>query len=73
MQGILTFQEVRRELRISELVMRNLLKSGSLKAARIGRQWRIARQNLDEFLKIKERSRNDGNKSKSRCTAVQTA
>lgn len=52
---VLTFQECRQHLRVSELVMRKLVKSGVLKAVRVGHQWRIARVHVEEFLKIKER------------------
>lgn len=37
-------------LEISEKTLLKLLRAGELPAAKIGRQWRISRQALDEFI-----------------------
>ena len=46
----LTFEEVREYLRIGRNAMTDLLKTGKLKGTKVGRQWRITKEALDEFL-----------------------
>ena len=50
-QQYLTVEEVARLLRVSPPTVRQLIESGELKAVRVGRQFRIAREDLDDYIK----------------------
>jgi len=47
---LLTLQETADLLKLSEATTRGLIKSGDVRAIRIGREWRIAVRDLEEFL-----------------------
>lgn len=47
---LLKLQETADLLKLSEATTRGLIKSGDLRAIRIGREWRIAVRDLEEFL-----------------------
>jgi excisionase family DNA binding protein len=47
---LLTLQETADLLKLSEATMRGPIKSGYVRAIRIGREWRIAVRDLEEFL-----------------------
>ena len=50
MEKLLTLKETAKILRVSERTIMRYLKSGKLKASKLG-QWRIGESDLDEFLK----------------------
>jgi len=58
MDKLLTLKETAKLLRVSERTIMRYLKSGKLKASKVG-QWRIKESDLDRFLK-----ENENNKSK---------
>lgn len=47
---LLTLQETADLLKLSEATTRRLIKAGDVRAIRIGREWRIAVRDLEEFL-----------------------
>lgn len=50
-QQYLTVEEVSKFLRVSTPTVRQLIESGELKAVRVGRQYRIAREDLDDYIR----------------------
>ncbi|MFA5348983.1 MAG: helix-turn-helix domain-containing protein [Candidatus Paceibacterota bacterium] len=50
MEKIMTLKEAAKILRVSERTIMRYLKSGKLKASKVGR-WRIRESNLEDFLK----------------------
>ena len=60
MEKLLTLKETAKILRVSERTIMRYLKSGKLKASKLG-QWRIKQSDLDKFLKdnsnVKTKSR----------------
>jgi excisionase family DNA binding protein len=52
--------EVAAELRIGIETVRRLLRSGALQGSLIGRQWRIERTKLDEFVSQTKTESNKG-------------
>ena len=50
MDKLLTLKETARILRVSERTIMRYLKSGKLKASKVG-QWRIKESDLEKFLK----------------------
>ena len=50
MDKLFTLKETAKILRVSERTIMRYLKSGKLKASKLG-QWRIGESDLDEFLK----------------------
>lgn len=49
-EEIYTVSEVARKLKVSDQVVRNLIASGELRSKRVGRQYRVTREMLDEYL-----------------------
>jgi excisionase family DNA binding protein len=47
---LLTLQETADLLKLSHATLRALIKAGDVRAIRIGREWRIAVRDLEEFL-----------------------
>jgi excisionase family DNA binding protein len=47
---LLTAEDVRAYLRVNARTVYRLIRSGELPAARVGRQWRVSRSDLDAFL-----------------------
>jgi len=47
----MTVAEVAERLRVSERTVRQLIMRGELPAIKIGKEWRIARAELEAFLK----------------------
>ena len=47
---LLTLQETADLLKLSEATLRGLIRAGDVRAIRIGREWRIAVRDLEEFL-----------------------
>lgn len=45
-----TVQEVAEFLRVNERTVLNFIASGELKATRVGRQYRISQEQLDEYI-----------------------
>lgn len=50
MEKLLTLKETAKILRVSERTIMRYLKSGKLKASKLG-QWRIKQSDLEKFLK----------------------
>ncbi len=50
MQKLYTVQEVSNILKVSKKTIYRMIKSGKLKAVKVG-QWRIKQEDLDELLK----------------------
>jgi excisionase family DNA binding protein len=46
-----TPEELAEEYRVSENVIRKLLRDGTIKGVKIGRQWRIADEEWQEYLR----------------------
>ena len=46
----LTVKEISEELRVSKWKVWELLTTGKLKGIRIGRQWRVKREELDKYV-----------------------
>jgi putative molybdopterin biosynthesis protein len=51
---VFTPKEVAAKLKVSERTINEWLRNGKLKASKLGRQWRITEQQLNEFLKDHE-------------------
>ncbi len=47
---VYTLEEVAKILRISESTVKRLIEDGELRARKVGRQWRIRKIDLDEYL-----------------------
>lgn len=50
LSGLLTIDEVLGYLKVTARTIYRLIRAGDLPAVRIGRQWRIRRTDLDEWL-----------------------
>lgn len=50
---VYTIQEIAKLLKVSDQVVRDLVKNGELRSKRVGRQYRITREMLDEYLSSK--------------------
>jgi len=50
-QEVLTAEEAARYLRVGERTLRRMLREGRLPGRKVGREWRIAREALDRYLK----------------------
>ena len=48
---LFTVAEAARYLRVHEQTVYSLLRSGRLKGVKVGREWRIHKEALDEYLK----------------------
>lgn len=46
----LTVKDVAELLKVGEVAVRNWIKDGDLRAVNVGREWRIAPKDLEEFL-----------------------
>lgn len=46
----LTVQEVADLMRVSSMTVYRLIKSGELRAARVGRSFRVRQEDIDEYL-----------------------
>ncbi|MHB1133961.1 MAG: helix-turn-helix domain-containing protein [Chloroflexota bacterium] len=51
MQDVLTVREVASLLRIGESTVHQLLRAGDLRGAKAGKNWRIARSAVEDFLR----------------------
>ena len=47
---VLTVEQVAELLLVSTATVRSLIKSGALPAFRVGSQWRIKREDLDQYM-----------------------
>lgn len=47
---LLTFNEIRLQLRCSAPTLRKLITSGRLKACKVGNRWRVRQSDLDQFM-----------------------
>jgi putative molybdopterin biosynthesis protein len=50
-QRFYTIEEVAKLLRVNERTVRKLIDSGELHATRVGRQYRISQEQLDDYLR----------------------
>ena len=50
MLTILTASEACERLRVSDKTLRKLLVSGDLRARKVGREWRITQEAIEEYL-----------------------
>ena len=57
--GYQTVQELAERLEVAEATVRRWVKSGDLRAIRIGKGWRIADTDLARFLKARETAPRD--------------
>ncbi len=48
---MLTLEEVANELRVSVQTVRRLIEAGQLRAVRVGRQLRVKREDLDDYIR----------------------
>lgn len=48
---ILTVEEVGKVLRVSKQTVRTLIKEGTLPAKKVGRSWRILKEDIEAFMK----------------------
>lgn len=60
--NLLTIQQVMSRLQVADETIYRYIKSGQLRAIRVGGLWRIPSEALDEFLKRGEQSTDDSNK-----------
>ena len=51
---IYTVEEVAKILRVSEQTVRTLIREGNLPAKRIGRVWRVKKEDFEEYMNTKE-------------------
>jgi len=56
MEKLFTLKETAKILRVSERTIMRYLKSGKLKASKLG-QWRIKESDLERFLKLTQNNR----------------
>jgi excisionase family DNA binding protein len=50
--AVMTLEEAAAFLKVSETTVYQLVRSGELKARKVGREWRILKSQLVEFLKL---------------------
>jgi len=48
---VFTVEEAARYLKVHEQTIYSLLRSGRLKGVKVGQQWRIHKEDLDEYLR----------------------
>ncbi len=51
--SVFSITQVSRELNVSENTTRRLIKSGQLRASRVGDQWRVFRPDLEVYLEAR--------------------
>lgn len=54
---LLTFEEARKYLRINKSTLYKLIHSGNLPAFRVGKQWRIDKKGLNNWLQKQKASK----------------
>ena len=54
MPDIVTIKQLAEFLQVSDLTVKRAIKSGSLKAFKVGRDWRVEREKVIEWLKVKK-------------------
>lgn len=54
-----TLKEVEGMLKVTRRTLYNYLKAGEINATKIGREWRVSREALQEFLLKRTNQRND--------------
>lgn len=52
---VLTIAQVAKYLQISEMTTYKLVKEGKIKAFKIGRHWRVKKEDLTEFIEKRKR------------------
>jgi excisionase family DNA binding protein len=51
---ILTLKEGAQYLKVSQQVLRHLIRTNQIPAKRVGRQWRLLKQSLDKYIQAEE-------------------
>ena len=54
MEKIYTLEELAQILTVTRRTLYNYIKSGKLKALKVGKRWRVTQKQLDDFLQCKE-------------------
>lgn len=54
-----TLKEVEGMLKVTRRTLYNYLKAGEINATKVGREWRVSREALQEFLLKRTNQRND--------------
>jgi len=54
---IMNLKEVAKYLRLNERTVDNLVKRGEIPAIKIGRRWRVKKDNLDDMFKKKKETK----------------
>lgn len=62
MSDLRTLSEAAKVLRVSKTTIYRLLYAKAIRAVKVGRQWRIPSDALDEFLKRGERNTDESSK-----------
>lgn len=52
---IMTISQVAKYLQISEVTTYRLVQEGKIPAFKVGRSWRVKREDLNEFIEIQKR------------------
>ncbi len=52
---IMTISQVAKYLQISEITTYRLVQEGKIPAFKVGRSWRVKREDLNEFIEIQKR------------------
>lgn len=58
-----TINEVKDILKVTQRTLYNYIKSGDLKAVKIGKYWRVKKSDLEEFIEFGTNKLNDTNSS----------
>jgi excisionase family DNA binding protein len=56
---IMTVQEAARYLRVSSTLVRRLARQGEIPGTQVGRQWRFAKEQLDEWMREQSKARRE--------------
>lgn len=56
-QPLLTLEEVARQLKTSERTVRDWIRNGELTGIKVGREWRVALADLDEYIQERRQPR----------------
>ena len=59
MEGPMTVRELSEYLKLDRMTIYKMLKEGNLPAARIGRQWRFFRSDIDAWIRSQSTGPND--------------
>ena len=57
---VYSLDEVQKILQVTRRSIYSYIKDGKLKAVKIGKYWRVTRENLEEFLRVGTKGGNNG-------------